>query len=269
MQQRDQLTSSFDQNRKELNLQVNQQDNESLQDNESQWQFNLCRAPWWGGQFERLIGVVKQAMYKTIGSRATLSLTELSEVILDVEVQVNRRPLSYVEDDVQLSVLTPSSYLFQRSNLLPEKEPWREETKSLGKRAKYLKSCKDTLWNRWSKEYLNVLRERHNLNHHWKKFDINVGEVVIVKSDEKNRGKWPVAVVRKIFPGRDGVVRGVKVETGNGFLERPIQHLYPLELSCDKKTVSNGEDLNLEAKPFHPARAAAKRAAEKIKLMAD
>ena len=196
-------------------------------------------------------------------------MTELSEVILDVEVQVNRRPLSYVEDDVQLPVLTPSSYLFQRSNLLPEKEPWREETKSLRKRAKYLKSCKDTLWNRWSKEYLNVLRERHNLNHHWKKFDINVGEVVIVKSDEKNRGKWPVAVVRKIFPGRDGVVRGVKVETGNGFLERPIQHLYPLELSCDKKTVSNGEDLNLEAKPFHPARAAAKRAAEKIKLMAD
>lgn len=23
------------------------------------WQFNLASAPWWGGQFERLIGVVK------------------------------------------------------------------------------------------------------------------------------------------------------------------------------------------------------------------
>ena len=115
-----------------------------LQDHEIQWQFNLSRAPWWGGQFERLIGVVKQAMYKTIGG-TTLSWAELSEVILDVEVQVNRRPLSYVEDDVQLPVLTPSSYLFQRSNLLPEKEPWREETKSLRKRAKYLKTCKDTL----------------------------------------------------------------------------------------------------------------------------
>jgi hypothetical protein len=34
---------------------------------EIHWQFNLSRAPWWGGQFERLIGLVKRALYKTIG----------------------------------------------------------------------------------------------------------------------------------------------------------------------------------------------------------
>ena len=32
------------------------------------WQFNLSRAPWWGGQFERLIGLVKAALNKTIGN---------------------------------------------------------------------------------------------------------------------------------------------------------------------------------------------------------
>ena len=31
------------------------------------WQFNLSRAPWWGGQFERMVGLVKQALYKSIG----------------------------------------------------------------------------------------------------------------------------------------------------------------------------------------------------------
>ena len=31
------------------------------------WQFNVSRAPWWGGQFERLIGLVKQALHKHIG----------------------------------------------------------------------------------------------------------------------------------------------------------------------------------------------------------
>ena len=84
-----------------------------LQDNAIQWQFNLSCTPWWGGQFERLIAV---AMYKTIEG-ASLNWAELDEVVLDVEIQVNLWPLSYVEDDVQLHVLTPSSYLFQRSVL--------------------------------------------------------------------------------------------------------------------------------------------------------
>jgi hypothetical protein len=34
---------------------------------EIKWQFNLSRAPWWGGQFERMIGLIKQSLYKTIG----------------------------------------------------------------------------------------------------------------------------------------------------------------------------------------------------------
>ena len=82
-----------------------------LQQHDIIWKFNLSRAPWWGGQFERLIGIVKSAMYKVIGG-ATLTWSELSEVLLDVETQINRRPLSYMENDVQLPTLTPSSFLF-------------------------------------------------------------------------------------------------------------------------------------------------------------
>ncbi len=32
-----------------------------LAKNNIQWQFNLSHAPWWGGQFERLVGLVKRA----------------------------------------------------------------------------------------------------------------------------------------------------------------------------------------------------------------
>ena len=46
------------------------------------WRFNLSRAPWWGGQFERLVGVFKRAFYKTIGG-GMLSWIELCEVVLD------------------------------------------------------------------------------------------------------------------------------------------------------------------------------------------
>ena len=99
------------------------------------WKFNLSRAPWWGGQFERLIGVVKLAMYKVIGG-GHLTWNELSEVLLDVEIQINRRPLSYVEDDIQLPTLTPTTFLHQRTCQLPMEEPWLIEERELRNRAR-------------------------------------------------------------------------------------------------------------------------------------
>ena len=70
------------------------------------WQFNLSRVPWWGSQFERLIGVMKQSMYKATGN-GNLRWHELEEVILDVETTVNNRPLGYIEDDGVIQILTP------------------------------------------------------------------------------------------------------------------------------------------------------------------
>ena len=57
-------------------------------------------------QFERLIGLFKNAFYKTIGN-ATLRWSELEDIILDVEVVLNSRPLTYL-DDIQLPPLTPN-----------------------------------------------------------------------------------------------------------------------------------------------------------------
>ena len=75
------------------------------------WLFNLRRAPWWGGQFGRLIGVTKQSMYKAI-ENGHLRWHELREVILDVETILNDRSLSYVEDYIQMPILTPNLMLF-------------------------------------------------------------------------------------------------------------------------------------------------------------
>ena len=61
-------------------------------------------------------------------------------------------------------------------------------------------------------EYLKGLRERHNQQHGNKSSAPTVGEVVIIKSDEKNRGKWKIGIVEKVIRGIDGVVRGAKIE---------------------------------------------------------
>ncbi|KAK3752127.1 hypothetical protein QZH41_019249, partial [Actinostola sp. cb2023] len=169
------------------------------------WQFNLSRAPWWGGQFERLVGIVKQALYKSVG-RAVLTWKELEEVMLDVEVAINNRPLTYVEDDVQLPLLTPNVMIYGEPNLIPEMDADSLDDTDLRNRAKYLRRCKDVLWSRWTKEYVRSLRERHNLKHNTKELDLKIGDVVLIQSDERNRGKWNIGIVDKLIEGRDGVV---------------------------------------------------------------
>ena len=52
------------------------------------WKFNLSRAPWWGGQFERMVGLAKQCLYKVTG-KAKLTKQEPEEVILDTEINLN------------------------------------------------------------------------------------------------------------------------------------------------------------------------------------
>ena len=49
-----------------------------LADEEIHWKFNLRPAPWWGGQFERLIGLFKQSFYKTIGGWSSKSKHNLT-----------------------------------------------------------------------------------------------------------------------------------------------------------------------------------------------
>ena len=39
---------------------------------------------------------------------------ELEEILLDVEINLNNRPLTYVVDDIQLNVLTTNSMIVER-----------------------------------------------------------------------------------------------------------------------------------------------------------
>jgi len=224
--------------------------------NQIKWQFNLSRAPWWGGQFERLIGLVKAALNKTIGN-GLLRWKELQEVLLDVEITLNNRPLSYVEDDVQMPLLTPSAMLFLNSNLLPELQPHHIETADLRKRAKHLLKCKEAIWSRWTKEYLRSLRERHRAQRGAGGDTPAVGDVVIIKTEDKNRGKWPLGIIEDLIVGSDGVVRGAKLRAGKSYVERAIQQLYPLELSCDRQLPASQAGMNPEAAPFRSRRDAA------------
>ena len=96
---------------------------------------------------------------------------------------------------------------------VPELGPKHIQDYDLRKRAKYLSKCEDALWSRWTKEYLRGLRERHRLKCKGDSTHPAKGDVVIIKSDDKNRAQWKLGVVIDLITGRDGVVRGAKLRT--------------------------------------------------------
>ena len=243
--------------------------NDYLAHQDIKWQFNLSRAPWWGGQFERIIGLVKQSLYKSIG-KTFLSFNELEEVLLDVEQTLNNRPLCYVEDDIQSPTLTPNSLIYGDSNFVPSVESSHLIPKGdLRKRFRYISRCKDYVWNRWTREYVKGLRERHNLKYGKNSKKPKIGDVVIIKGDEKNRGKWKLGIITFTYPGNDGIIRAVELRTKSGNLQRPVQFLYPLELSVDINGLnSNSKNDHVNEYNIRPKRNAAAEIA-KLKFRVD
>ena len=62
------------------------------------WSFNLQKAPWQGGFFERIMKSMKGCLKKVVG-KAKLMHDELLTSVLEVKMIVNSRPLTYVSSD--------------------------------------------------------------------------------------------------------------------------------------------------------------------------
>ena len=75
--------------------------------------------------------------------------------------------------------------------------------------------------------------------------------------------------MNKVYPGKDGVIRAVQLKTANGMLERPVQHLYPLELDCDLMTRAESQRLNPDTPNFLPRRDAAAEARLRMEQVGD
>ena len=81
------------------------------------WKFNVAEVPWRDGQFERLIGIIKAILYRTIG-KVQLTWTELEEILLDIEIVLNNRPLTNIEEETDYPILTPNSSIFRRDVII-------------------------------------------------------------------------------------------------------------------------------------------------------
>ena len=177
-----------------------------LENSRVKWVFNVEKAPWWGGIFDRLIQSVKRCLRKSIG-RAKLNLEELTTITIEVEMVINSRPLTYVSQSDLDEPITPSHLLIGRRIMsLPEcllyedDDDYTVTPRLLSKRMKHMEEIMNHFWRRWKTEYLMMLHEAHRFGPHGIKGEyISVGDVVIIHNEDKKGGFWKLGRVEEVI----------------------------------------------------------------------
>ena len=120
----------------------------------------------------------------------------------------------------------------------------------VARRVSYLRTLKEHFWLRWKNEYLLELRNAHRQKTKRQKGNcIKVGDVAVIHEENVRRVKWKLGRIEKLIEGKDGAIRGAVVRklTDKGGkcteIRRPIQKLYPVELSeGDEEIVKVGDN---------------------------
>ncbi|UYV62222.1 hypothetical protein LAZ67_1008299 [Cordylochernes scorpioides] len=207
------------------------------------WNFNPPTAAFWGGWWERLVGLMKQLIRKVLGDK-TVSYEELQTVICEVESAMNSRPLTAISEESGLVPITPAKFMCDNASCLFVPEADIVDSKFLKESHGKVQRLRETIRQRFRKEYLGFLRQ----NTRNKTKSIKEGDVVLMEVDNKKRTEWPIGVIEKTYPGKDGIVRVAMIKTKRGNFLRPVQRLFFLESSENhsKEDFGKGRDLEKE-----------------------
>jgi len=202
-----------------------------------EWQFNADRAPHMAGSWERIIGILKAMMNRTMQYQH-MDLKEFTDFAIEAEAVMNSRPLMELPDSPEDLVLTPGHFLIGRplNEPLPQdrqgdaqnsnlRQMWKRQTR---KRAEFQKQFQE--------RYVSSLIPMNKWMESKNDQEIKVGTIALLKEDRlMGKEKWPLARVEEVFPGPDGIVRVVKLKCRGVTMKRPVRSLAVLEQTPEAK----------------------------------
>ena len=197
------------------------------------WIFNSPHASHMGGAWERMIGIARRILYNMFFSHPHRILTHevLITFMAEVCAIINGRPIVPVSADPDdLFILTPSLLLTQKTPDGDYSFPDMDIKEAYRSNWKYVQILAEEFWKGWYREYIHNLQIKRK----WVKDVPNLqeGDIVLIKDVASHRNDWPLGRVVKTFPGDDGLVRKVEVQTTKdgkvSLFIRPVNELVHL-----------------------------------------
>ena len=200
---------------------------EYLLQKDIRWIFNPPTGSHHGGVWERCIRTIRKIM-AALNKQQTIDDEGLSTLMCEIEAIVNGRPITTVSNDHgDKEPLAPNHLLLLRSNIELPIGRFEKADLYARKRWRQVQYIADQFWKRWIHEYLPILQERSKWIRPRRNF--SVGDIVLLVDNQTVRNSWPLGRVVDVYPGRDGLVRCLKVRTATAVLERPIAKCVLLE----------------------------------------
>ncbi|KAK6017410.1 hypothetical protein OSTOST_17071 [Ostertagia ostertagi] len=222
--------------------------------NSLHWDFITPLSPWKGGFYERLVGVVKNALAKTVRTNVP-DIRLFETLIVEIEATLNTRPLTSLSaaSSVQFNTLRPIDLISPHFHIGHFTAHARESPffvydlsdsqakEALRENHDMLVTALDHFWKLWREDYLQSLAQRQQKlakNSNGSRLQPAVGDLVIVKTEDTPRAHWPLAVVTRLHVSKDSSIRSVQIRTAkNTLVDRSVNHLVPLEIHVPVETV--------------------------------
>ncbi|XP_063980945.1 uncharacterized protein LOC135164483 [Diachasmimorpha longicaudata] len=234
------LGKLLDESRKEIHHIINE-----LASNGTKWIFIPPQSPHMGGEWEAAVKSVKFHLKRLTGN-LVLTYEELNTLIIQIEAQLNSRPLCALSDDPDdCRALTPGHFIIgEPINAVPEPSLINHKMEGLT-RWKMIARIAQQFWDRWSRECMH----HYQTIYKWKRStdDIKVGTLVLIIDERYPPTKWPLGRVSRVHPSDDNLTRVVDITIGAGAPRRKtnksIIHHHP--------TMKAGGMYKIKADPGH------------------
>lgn len=198
------------------------------QQNEIKFHFLPPAAPHQGGLWERAVRSIKYHFRRVVGDQI-LSLEEFITLSTRVESILNSRPLTPLSSDpTELDCLTPGHFLIGGPLVAPPEPGWKDVPYNRLSRWQLVQALTQSLWKRWSQEYLHTLQQRSKWSR--RQENVKIGDLVLLHEPNAPPLSWRLGRITSVSPGADGLIRVVHLHTSKGTLSRPITKISPLPI---------------------------------------
>lgn len=199
---------------------------------EISWHFNPPGAPHFGGAWESLVKLAKQAIREMMDKWKENVLPKpesLQAAFIQAEFILNSRPLTDVPINcAEDEAITPFHILTGKGGKYVP--PWMPTTtKDEKEQWKLVQFYQKYFWDRWKAEYIPRLLKRTKWQQKVK--PIEVDDIVVLADQDGLPGSWLKGRIVKVFPGKDGQVRSADIQTQRGILTRRAGKIAVLDVS--------------------------------------